>query len=459
MHQLVETRATIGRESWRGNGPVLWGGVSLLLWACYANGAFLTPAKTVLAVAAPGLGLLWVGFSVAWNRRAAVADLHFVAAEWFLLAIAILGIASVSWSLEPWRSLTASGTLLGALVFLHLGRRLAGFAPDATSSVLFILGEAGVLVSAISVLAAVLGLTLFTQRLDGQLLPTGTLGYANALAGFLVLTMAATVSLYAWSKVDPGQEEGPGRLMRRHGRVVLVAMLAPQVVALVLTRTKAVFAVLAFMALVLLIARMAQPGSAARRFRAVSLGLVLLITAGFLGGSVLLWKNVAPQMAVSGFPVSTGAPQTGADSQRVVPMTSDAFRIKTWIAAARAARERPILGYGLDTFYEAYAPFKQGAHTAYAHSLPVQQAVELGAIGVLLLFGFLATAVVRPYRILAGSLANPQLPLAIGLLAFMLHNLVDLTWYFPALLMLFSLLCGMLPSLASPGAEPSSPKA
>jgi O-antigen ligase len=187
-----------------------------------------------------------------------------------------------------------------------------------------------------------------------------------------------------------------------------------------------------------------------RRHRRLGIALSMLLLCGLVAGGVLIWREVAPQLAVSGLPPA------GAGAEDVVPMTSNSFRIKTWVAALEAARERPILGYGLGTFYEAYSPFKLGAHTAYAHNVVIQQLVEVGAIGALLLVAFLAVAIFRPIKTLFGRMAKPQIPLLLGALAFVLHNLVDLTWYFPALLFVFMLVLGLMSSYASSSPPPET---
>ncbi|MFH0916548.1 MAG: O-antigen ligase family protein [bacterium] len=315
------------------------------------------------------------------------------------------------------------------------------------------------LVSLVSIVALSLRVPLFTQELDGQLLPTGTFGYANAFAGFLLLTMASTAALFTGLPgSETGHSGGMEQLLGRHKHLLLGGMLAPQVAAMVLTRARAVLALLAFLVVCVLILQTLGTHGVAGGSRRWRFGFVVLLIAGLLAGGMLIWREVAPQMAVSGLPAPTTQTGTALASQDIVPMTSDAFRIKTWMAAVKAMRERPVLGYGLDTFYQAYSPFKLGGRTAYAHDLLVQQLVELGAVGAILLAGFVVMVAVRPARrILTGSLTQPQVPLLLGLQAFLLQNLVDLSWYFPALFMVFSLLCGVMLSYYRPRDAPSSP--
>ena len=341
-------------------------------------------------------------------------------------------------------SLAATGIIFGGVFFLHLGSRLHQLSPTAKSSVLFVLAEAGAILAVVSLVSWLMRLPAFTQRLDGVLLPVGTFGYANAFAAFLILTIAATTALFAHLRsLSPTERSGIEQGLSGHPRVFLVALLSPQLLALVLTRAKAVAGIAALLLLIVLVMQTRRSGVVRRRRYWLRVSLMAVVALALVGGAVVVWREVAPQMAVSGLPIAETDPQTG-DPLRTIPMTSDAFRIKTWMAALQASRDRPWWGYGLDTFLPAYLPFKLGAHTAYAHNLMVQQAVELGVAGVILLAAFLILVFARPVRLLGGSVADPRFALTLGLLAFVLHNLVDLSWYFPALLMIFMLLAGML---------------
>jgi hypothetical protein len=64
-------------------------------------------------------------------------------------------------------------------------------------------------------------------------------------------------------------------------------------------------------------------------------------------------------------------------------------------------------------------------------------------VGTGLIAAFLAVAIIRPIKGFLGSVSSPRVPLMLGLQAFVLQNLVDLTWYFPALLLTFALLLGL----------------
>lgn len=425
----------------------------LLVWACCDYGAFLEPAKTVMAVALPALGLLWVVSSAARRRAApwrppgatdgpagrARIDLAGV----LLGGLAVFGALSAAWSLDWADSLRASGILVGGCVYLHIGRRVGAASPRGRLMLLWPLGATGAVIALLSVIGYASRWWRFSLEKDGVLTATGTLGYANALAGLLLLTLAATITIAL---------ETPSPLAKTAARVTLVPAVGIQVAALVLTRSKGAAAVAFVLLMLWLIARAFAASDRGRRRRWMGVILALVLAAALAAGGYALWKDIAPQMAVSGLPPSDAGPDT------VVPMTSNAFRIKTWRAALEAAAERPVAGWGLDTFYEAYAPFKLGGHTAYAHNVVVQHLVEVGAIGTVLLLAFLLAAALLPVRTLLGPIRDPRIPLALGVQTFVLHNLIDLTWYFPALFFIFTLLLGLAASSASPSAGSPIPK-
>jgi O-antigen ligase len=423
----VQSAAVRSRFAYRfGQSMVLWATITLILWACYAEGAFLSPAKTVVAVATPLLGLVWfVTF-----RRQDSAGMRAVCpgwglTEWLLLSLCVLGALSSLWSLDWAGSLQATGILLGGLLVLRMGREIGWSSHRARSSILLITSAAGVALSLVSIVGYAFGLSRFTQTVDSLTLPTGTFGYANALASLLFLSLASTVALF----VEPSNGEllpvGPPpapsqRRARRWRPALLAAATVAQVTTLVLCRSRAAGAITIVLLLLMLCARAVRVAKYSSRHRRIALvALVLVVICAI--GAALLWQR----------------------SQSQIP-SADAFRVRTWTAALEAAEGRPFLGHGLDTFYPAYSAFKSGAQTSYAHNIVIQYLVELGSLGATLLVAFLIVALALPTRTLLRPSAGPQIPLLLGLQGFALHNLVDLTWFFPALFLVFMLLLGLM---------------
>lgn len=400
---------------------VLWATVVFILWACYAEGAFLSPAKTGVAIIAPLLGLAWL---VSVRRQAGFGAKAtypvWGLTEYLLLALGALGAVSWLWSLDWSDSLRAAGILVGGLLILRMGREVGWSLPQTRSSVLLIVSEVGVLLSVLSITGCALKLSRFTQNLGGETLPTGTFGYANALAGFLFLSLAATVAVFMETpRARPsGATTGPRAPWGRWFLLTVAVIL--QAAALVLCQSRAAGAIAIGLVLVVLCVKAVAVARDSPRRRSVTLLLLGSVLVCMIGGA-LLWQGTRAHVS-----------------------STDTYRIATWMAAIEASMERPFLGHGLDTFLSAYAPFKSGGHTSYAHNIVVQYLVELGSFGAVLVVGFLAAALVPPIRNLVRLSAGPQIPLLLGLQAFALHNLVDLTWFFPALFLIFMLMLGLM---------------
>ena len=456
-----------------------WCCAVVLLWACYDYGAFLNPSRPATAIAVPALGLIWALSLLltrrrdnATQRRAPESGGRAPAAErraptatgprpglvaWSLLALAVSGTLSAAWSLDRVESLVSGGILFGGLVFLYVGQKIGGDHRLRASALLFV-ATVGVIESLLGIAGFALRYWRFAVEQDGALAATGTFGYANALAGLLLLTLACTGALWLEIRELPTPYARLPRPMPARWRApltptvfrVLIGMAAAlQVAALVLTRSRAAGAIAAALVLLFVIVRAFRVGDDARH-RRLGIGLTVLLLCALVAGGVLIWREVSPQLAVSGLPPSDAE----AGTEELVPMTSNSFRLKTWAAALEAFHERPVAGYGLGTFYEAYSPFKLGGHTAYAHNVVVQHLVEVGTIGTLLLLAFLVIAVTRPMKAFADPSHGARSLLLLGALAFALHNLVDLTWYFPALFYTFTLVLGLM---ARPPLRASAP--
>jgi len=105
--------------------------------------------------------------------------------------------------------------------------------------------------------------------------------------------------------------------------------------------------------------------------------------------------------------------QQGADSNaaaRVGDIGTDrnsAARLSTWRAAGEAIAERPIVGWGPDTFQLAFEAHRTQAFSEIvdpsvsmttAHNWVLQTAVEVGVVGLALLVGFLSVVAVVSAR-------------------------------------------------------------
>ena len=86
-------------------------------------------------------------------------------------------------------------------------------------------------------------------------------------------------------------------------------------------------------------------------------------------------------------------------------------RTEIWQAAVAAIKERPITGWGADTFSLVFPKFKPVAyveHAGYngradnAHDYPLQLAAGLGIPGMAMLYGIFLWAAVRSWRTVFG---------------------------------------------------------
>jgi hypothetical protein len=122
-----------------------------------------------------------------------------------------------------------------------------------------------------------------------------------------------------------------------------------------------------------------------------------------------------------------------------------ALRFKNWIGAWNIFAVHP-LGTGLNTFAVVYPQFMQpGANeTQYAHNTPLQIVSELGYAAVL--------AVMALVVFLAHTRRSSQFPenarfLALALIVWFVHNLIDINVYFPSLGIIGVALIGVTLSL------------
>ncbi|HET6495059.1 MAG TPA: O-antigen ligase family protein, partial [Thermoleophilia bacterium] len=92
-------------------------------------------------------------------------------------------------------------------------------------------------------------------------------------------------------------------------------------------------------------------------------------------------------------------------------------RTEIWQASFAAIKERPILGWGADTFRLVFPRFKPveyvrdaggGSVADNAHNYPLQLAVGVGIPGMLMLYGIFVWAGVRSFRTVFGRSSDPQ---------------------------------------------------
>jgi hypothetical protein len=147
-----------------------------------------------------------------------------------------------------------------------------------------------------------------------------------------------------------------------------------------------------------------------------------------VSGVVLLVAAVAAT-ALEGKPQGT-SPQRTVGAARLGSVDSNRYRY--WAVAADSWAERPLIGLGAAGFTAEWRRERERVdESADAHSLYIETAAELGAIGLALLvlfIGGVAAGLVRLYRLHPGLAAGP----AAGFAAWAIHAGLDWNWEMPA---------------------------
>ena len=150
-----------------------------------------------------------------------------------LSALAVWAAISASWSLDPGRSLWVAGLLGAAVLFGISGRIAMGSRGLGYPLPIPLLAGLGSIVAAASLIGLAEDAPGWTRVLQGVVHAQGPFGYANALAGCMVLTLPASlgmlsVRLLRWSRTS---SKGRLRAVMATGLAVVSAVL--QVAAMV----------------------------------------------------------------------------------------------------------------------------------------------------------------------------------------------------------------------------------
>ncbi len=149
--------------------------------------------------------------------------------------------------------------------------------------------------------------------------------------------------------------------------------------------------------------------------------------------------------------------------ERILHTGSGVIRVDLWQTSLHMLRDHPIFGIGLDQFLNQYqGPYADPAHqaerwTSHPHNLVLDWWLSLGIMGVLVA-GWLAVrvarggwALVRTADIRGRALAGAALA---GLLAMLVHGLIDNSYFLQDLALTFWLFCAFLQLLWKQGPVP-----
>lgn len=408
-------------------------------------GALLAIAVLAVAVrggyteAARGLTVLAAGvvMAVALQRSpVAVGRAARAAPPLLLAALALLGALSAAWTVGP-----ADDALRWALVLLALAAVMvtAATLPRA-ETVAGILLAAGTGAAAVGVVGAIGHVDRIGLDICGSWRPAGPFEYPPALA----LACVGALPCAVWGMVRTTGARSVGFAAAGWLLVATVAVSGSRLeIALAAAALVAVAVLLEDGASALASAAIAVVGGCAALIVGGDLGddgAGVVLLAGALGVCVSLGWPLArarlgggrrgPWLAVlcvAGVTIVAGsnvAERVGGCAY--AGLTHG--RTGIWQAAWRTARDRPLVGHGLESFAvasRAQQLRKRAVPVQYAHDLPLEAWVELGVLGaalVLALYVAIALAVVRANRAAAALLG----PAALGFLA---ANLFDWPWH------------------------------
>lgn len=368
--------------------PIVYCAVGIALWA---------------AIASIALFGLWPkdGLGLATLATAAV-----------LVALALLGFASMSWAPDGGRAFAEgarAATYAGLFVLAALAIRACG--PRAALAGLAV---GLVSVAALGVLARIApGLIGTEPEVERLAYP---IGYWNGLGA----AMAGAICLLAWLAVE-ARADGRGRFA-----LVPLAATALPLAALAMTASRGGF--------LALVAGLTVLGAALSRhprkiLTAAAVALAVAVTAVVISSG----GNESPD----------GEPELGsAEAQEHVVSGGTSGRSEYWQSALDAFAEEPLHGIGAGEFEQWWTQNGTlGVPATNAHSLPLESLAELGPAGlalVLAIFAIPAIAGVRLLRIArreGAALPAEALPAAAGL-ALLTTGAVaaglDWTWELPA---------------------------
>lgn len=308
--------------------------------------------------------------------------------------------------------------VMGAAVYLVTAQTLRSV-EEARGVVWAVAGATGAVgVYAILAGTGALGNVSDARGYDGQSYDgvEGLFTHVNGLAGFLALSIPPVVALVVSEPL-------------RRRRVLGFLLLAAATAGLVLTYSRGAWIGTIIAVLVLLLVLR----------KGVQLAWGIVLTGAFLASGAVLERL-----------------------QSITTVESDSAvtsRFEFWGVALRMVTDHPLLGVGLGNFQTAYEdlmfsglpllPYTLEVPNQ-AHNLFLHLAVEVGLVGLAAFTWILAVAFVQARRVHRS--ADPQakalgLGVAAGLVALLVHNLVDVTIYQGFSAILFFAYLGVLDGL------------
>jgi hypothetical protein len=377
-----------------------------------------------------------------------------------LSLLALVGAASALWTVGDtgqalrWALVTAGYAAVAICV-----ASLVRSERDATVVAILIAGIA-VVCSVIGIVAAVRHVGPYAEYSGGYWRPAGTFEYAPALGLLAVSALPVLLSGMCSSSRRLAALAVPGAaictvvLALGHGRTDgALAICICAVVVLAPGRTLHASRLTALAAVGLLALTAAAAYSIAGHPTSYAANPApadgLLLAATVVGASALWTLTLRTLTRLTGSAIArvqallaggvilvvlvgTAAMASGGTTTGPIPQPGNGGfshgRLHLWSAAVRAAEQRPVYGFGADSFLAATFTEQDRFQPPirYAHDLPLELAVELGIPGFLLalaLYGASADVLRRQRSETRMWLLGPAVA------AFLIANLIDWSWH------------------------------
>ncbi len=416
-----------------------------------------------LIVAAVGVAVFWEGGfdpSPQWTFAgiAATAGLVALAAAraraWSAPSVVLLGMAALQALSAGWAIVPPADSLRSAALTLGYAALVVAGATQPARRIAALIAVAAGVTGLMGIISAALYSRTFAERIEGGWRPEGPFGYPPTLA--LVQVFALPALLTAMARARPalagvaaaGAVIASGALILVANRLTLAFAVVVLGIALALARRRALPALAIAIVAIAAIAFHELLGAWTPRFATAGPGGALAAIA-VIAGLALLWVLARRQLGetelnrdlpakpalaagavIAAVAVLAGLFSGGALSARRFESHQSFTHGRTWMwsASYRTAVKRPLQGFGAGSFYEATVS-RQPGHgrvTRFAHDFPLEQWVETGIAGLMLVLVLYGVAVRAMWRVRS----SPALwLLGPAVAAFLLANLVDWPWH------------------------------
>jgi len=354
------------------------------------------------------VGLILILFFLLGGQNVSFKKPHF----WWIVFLG-LSLLSVLQSISIYHSIGAFGQLLACAILFFVASQLKLSSRERRLLLLVLMG--------IGFIMALIGLYLY---LTGHYyLVTSTFYWSNPFAGYLLMILPLAFFYFLELK----------RPYAVLGATIFVILLS----AFILTQSRGAWISLCLAGLICLPIYYKK----ITRGDVGKIGLIFLLVIVLAGTLLFLKLNLSTEHNWSDFLKN----DNGASS---------VTRLNYWTSSIKMFFSRPIFGFGPNTFVFIYPAYQQNvlSSTRYAHNYFLEMLAEQGIFVALSFIALLLVIFYRSYRALGRTKNGLILAIFIGLIAATLHNFIDFDWAYPANLITFWLLAGLVCGFFQPEA-------